>query len=343
MLRVSRSYGHVGDVVARFDFDISVEMASIELETRNNHIEPQESGLDLAQELASLPDGPTIDTSNAPVHFSKDTWRRKTMDLLPIAVSVTMGYAAYMMLGFALLTFVGRLGEIQGAAAGLGNFYIAVTGQAVCVGLLSAQDTLTSQAFGAGALERVSIVAQRSGLIMAVVFVPIAILWCFTTPLLIALKQDPDVAAMAGHFVLINLFSFPFTVVNDMLRRYLLVQGIAQPTLYTTAAANVICTILGYFLIFHSSLQFYGMPVALSISNVLQLTFLTGYTLYTGVYKATWRRITMAELFDWKENFEYIKLGVPGALVMAAEWIGFEIHGLMSYVLFARIAWRLLS
>jgi MATE family multidrug resistance protein len=285
---------------------------------------------DLEAVLSDIESGAIIDTSNAPVPFNKDNFVRKSKEYFPIATSIALSYMVYMMNGVILLMFVGRLGDRPGAAAGLANFYIAVTGVAFCSGLLGAEDTLCSQAFGAGALQRVSIIFQRSCVVMIAICFPVGLLWCFTEPLLIALHQDPEVAKLAGRFVLIYLPSLPAYLINDALKRYLVSQGIAAATMYSTLAANVVCTTLGFIMILHTPLSFYGMPIALGMANFLSLAILGSWTLYRRYHVATWRTITKKELLDMKENWEFIKLGVPGAMMLCAEWTGFEIHGLMS-------------
>jgi len=293
--------------------------------------EPATSGINLDNVLTEVENAPVIETGNVvAIPFSKENIWRKTVEFLPIASSVSLAYMVNMMNSLILLTFVGRLGDIEGAAAGLSNFYIAVTGVAFCTGLLGAEDTLCSQAFGAGNLKRVSIVFQRSLAVMLLVCFPVGVLWCLTTPLLIALRQDPTVSKLAGHFVLIYLPSLPALLFVDSLRRYLVCQGIAAPTLWAVLVANVLSAIAGFVMVLHTPLKFYGMPIAICLANFMSLLFLGVWVYYKELYKPTWKSISLRELLDWRENWQFIKLGVPGALMLCAEWIGFEIHGLMA-------------
>lgn len=291
-----------------------------------------EDGVDLEAELAPIANKSAIElASDMPSpQFNWFNFVRKTKEFAPMALSMAFSNVVYMMNSVILLMFVGRLGETEAAAAGLANFYIAVTGIAFCTGLLSAEDTLCSQAFGAGNFKRVSLIFQRSVVIIMVVAVPVSILWLVTTPLLLALKQDPAVAKLAGAFVLIYLPSLPGYLLTDALKRYLIVQSIALPALLSTLAANVICVSLGAWLILGTKLGVYGMPLCMGLSNYLSFFFLAGWTLYKGLHIPTWRRITMKEILDMKENAQFLKLGFPGALMLCAEWVGFEIHGLMS-------------
>jgi MATE family multidrug resistance protein len=265
-----------------------------------------------------------------PLPINGQNWIRKTKQLAPVALSVCLSNLIYVMNGLVLLMFVGRLGGVASASAGLGNFFIAVTGLSVCHGVLGAEDTLCSQAFGAKNMHRVSIVFQRSILITLVIFIPIGILWLFTESVLLALGQDKEVSKLAGTFVLIYLPSLPLFIVNECLKRYLCSQGIAYPELIATLCSNIISVTFGYFLILRTSVGFYGMPIALGVSNVLTFTILSGWTILKRLHVPTWRRISASELFDRREIVEFMKLGGPAALMMCAQWVGVELHGIMA-------------
>lgn len=293
----------------------------------------QENGVeleDLSGALSSSEAAPVIDTLNTPIPFTKEMLWNKAKELFPVSMSVTVSFMIYTMLSLVLLMFAGRHGEFAGAVSGLSNFWLAATGIAFTTGLLGAADTLESQAFGAGNLQRVSIIFQRSIFLLTLMALPVAVLWLSTTPVLIWLRQDPEVSKAAGTCVLYYLPSLPFMLYFDSLRRYLLAQGIAQPTLWATAVANVVCIGIGYGLILHTNLSFYGVSVTLSIANVLQFVILVAYTLYYGLHKPTWRTITVKELLDWNETMDFFKLGVPGAATLMAEWVGFELHGIFA-------------
>jgi MATE family multidrug resistance protein len=273
---------------------------------------------------------PEMHVEDRPLPLNRANWLRKTKELAPIAASVSLSNIIQVMNSLILLIFVGRHGGPASAAAGLANFYIAVTGISFCFGVLGAQDTLGAQAFGAKNMHRVSIVFQRAMGIMMAMAVPISILWFATEPLLVALGQDREVSKFAAKFVLIYLPSLPALLLEECLKRYLYAQGIASPALFSTLASNVLSVGLGYFLILHTPVTFYGMPIALGVSNVLTLVFMAGWTIHQRLYVDTWRRIRFLELLCWHDNIEFLRLGVPGALMMCAEWIGIELHALMA-------------
>ena len=69
------------------------------------------------------------------------------------------------------------------------------------IGMISAVDTLASQAYGMQQYQRVGIIAQRAALITGLMSVPIVLLWWNVHPLLVFLGQPPAVAAGASRFL----------------------------------------------------------------------------------------------------------------------------------------------
>lgn len=107
------------------------------------------------------------------------------------------------------------MGATALAAAGLGTMWMNVTGSAILIGVISALETLVSQAHGARNYPRIGILLQRSILINTVLCIPIGFMWFFCGDILLLLKQEPNVAQLAGHYVKLDLnsilcvFSFP--------------------------------------------------------------------------------------------------------------------------------------
>jgi MATE family multidrug resistance protein len=121
--------------------------------------------------------------------------------LINLAAPLTATYIALGLLQMTNLFFVGRLGKKEYlAGAALGSTYCNVFGFAIGVGILTASDTLSSQAYGAGNFKRVGIILQRSILISGLFAVPVILLFWFADKILLALKQDPEVVTIAGIF-----------------------------------------------------------------------------------------------------------------------------------------------
>lgn len=74
-----------------------------------------------------------------------------------------------------------------------------VSAWSVVLGTATALDTFCAQAYtGARDKTLVGVYLQRSLLIMAILFIPIAVVWWYATSILLALNQDPELALKAG-------------------------------------------------------------------------------------------------------------------------------------------------
>jgi MATE family multidrug resistance protein len=71
--------------------------------------------------------------------------------------------------------------------------------RSVIQGLLTALDTLGSQAYGHGNLARVGVLLQRGLIVVGCAAVAIIALWWFTEPLLVLLRQPHDVAKVGAR------------------------------------------------------------------------------------------------------------------------------------------------
>lgn len=97
------------------------------------------------------------------------------------------------------LYFVGLLDNAAMTAAfGLAQTFITVTGLSLMLGSNSAQETLTSQAFGAGELRRCGVLLNRGRAFLTVLFVPVAIIFYCSDKILLLIRIDPETATLAS-------------------------------------------------------------------------------------------------------------------------------------------------
>ncbi len=67
--------------------------------------------------------------------------------------------------------------------------------------------------------------------------------------------------------------------------------------------------------------------IALVISNILPPFMVIGYVWYRKLHKETWGGWSFESLEEWGL---YMKLAIPGVLVVALEWWGYEILSFLS-------------
>eukprot|EP00947_MAST-08B_sp_MAST-8B-sp1_P004589 g4589.t1 len=179
------------------------------------------------------------------------------------------------LLTFIPLMFADRNGHKALPAAVLATMFCNVTGFSVGIGALAALDTLLTQAFGSKEYVRMALTLQRSLVLLFLLCLPIALLWGFVEPLLVALGQDPEVAALASHWCRMLIGALYPQMVFYALRKYLNAMG--ETVLPCLTAGLAVLSTLGLIKLFAVKaidLGLTGPPLAVTIASVL-LVFMT--------------------------------------------------------------------
>jgi len=244
----------------------------------------------------------------------------------PVVSTMVMFYLATIV----TMSYVGELGPLDLAAAGLASMFCNVTGVSIAVGLSSGLETFASQLYGAGQYRQVGIVTQRTLVVISVALVPIGLLWFFTAPLLELVGIEADVAERASWFARVMILGLPAIAVQETVRKYLQCQGVMRPFVYVATLCNVVH--LGACMILISpdgalSWGVSGAALTLVISYYLNDALVIGYCLWTRTHELTWG--------GWSRDClqqipAFLKLAVPGAGMICLEWWCFEIMTLLS-------------
>lgn len=210
-------------------------------------------------------------------------------------------------------------------------------------------DTLVSQAYGARNFRFIGVVFQNALVVACLIFIPIALAFWFTEPVLILLKQEPRLAHLAGVY---NRWLIPGVLPLLIYRaqtQYLQNQRILRPAIVSGVLSVLLTIPLNWVLIFgfpelkvlgmhgaalHSQLKvlggwkglgFVGAPIAGSLTWLSQPIILWAYVTWTGAHQQSWHGCDIREAVNPKNLATYLKLGIPASMMLAIEVIGFEI------------------
>jgi len=215
-----------------------------------------------------------------------------------------------------------------------------VIGWCVALGGTTALDTLGSQAFtGATRKTDLGIHFQRCVLLLWILLIPVSILWAFMEPVLLALGQPPLLAFHVQRFLRVLIVGAPGYVGFESMKKYLQCQGRTMSCCFARALLIYVLGIMGasttilaivspiniglnIFFIHHTSLGLLGSPLAVSITYWLCFAFLAIYTYLSPIHRenGTWGGIQLRPVLDFKSCYEFLRLALPGILMVGTEW-----------------------
>ncbi|CAH1777023.1 unnamed protein product [Owenia fusiformis] len=251
-------------------------------------------------------------------------------EVLKLAWPVIITQLWQMLIAPISLVFCGHLGKIELDAVALANTMINVFGISIGTGLATACDTLFSQAYGGNNKKMVGVYLQRSLLMIflgAVVLVPLHL---NAEGLLRAIGQDHQVAKGAGEYLLIFIPGLFINFLYQVITKYLQNQNIVFPSLFIGAIANVVNAVLHYVVIYVWNFGIQGSAVVQVISYGTMLLLHIIYILVSKIYVETWGGWTLDAFQHWGT---YMKLAIPGMLMICIEWWSFEIGTFLTGIL----------
>lgn len=260
------------------------------------------------------------------------TPRAELRALLRLGLPVSITQLGVMMLGVVDTMMVGHLGTTALDAAALGSLW--VWGTAVFgIGLVFGMDPIVSQAHGAGERRRIALTLQRGLVVALLATPPLALGWWLTEPSLVVLGQTPALAAAAGRYVEIQIFSLWPYLAFFVLRQYLQGRGIVAPAMVAVVVANVFNAGANWVLIYghfgFPAMGLEGAGLATGLTRCVLLLTLALWTWGAGLHRGAWERPSVAA-FELRGLAEIVRHGIPVGLQYGLETWAFQISTLVA-------------
>ncbi|XP_031728410.1 multidrug and toxin extrusion protein 1-like isoform X1 [Anarrhichthys ocellatus] len=259
-----------------------------------------------------------------------EDYKNESVQLLKLAGPVFISQMMAFMIGFVSMVFCGHLGKTELAGVALAIAVINVTGISIGSGLASTCDTLISQTYGSGNRKRVGVILQRGVLILLLACFPCWAVLVNTQPILLAVRQSPEVARLSQLYVKIFMPALPAAFMYQLLGRYLQNQGIMWPQVISGATGNVLNVIINYIFLNHLDLGVAGSAAANAISQYTLAVFLFVYICSRGLHTATWDGWSRECLQEWGP---FLCLAIPSMLMLCLEWWLYEIAGFLAGII----------
>ncbi|KGN43522.1 protein DETOXIFICATION 40 [Cucumis sativus] len=250
--------------------------------------------------------------------------------LSKLAAPAVFVYLINNLMSMSTRIFSGQLGNLQLAAASLGNNGVQIFAYGLMLGMGSAVETLCGQAYGAGKYEMLGIYLQRSTILLTMVAFLLTLLYIFSKPILLFLGESPEIASSAAIFVyglIPQIFAY---AINFPIQKFLQSQSVVLPSAYISAATLVVHLSLSWVAAYKLGLGLFGASSVLSLSWWIIVTAQFVYILKSERFKETWRGFSSAAFSGLPEFF---KLSAASAIMLCLETWYFQILVLVAGLL----------
>lgn len=176
----------------------------------------------------------------------------------------------------------------------------------------SALDTLCGQAYGAKQYHMLGIHMQRAMLVLLLVSIPLVLIWVYTSQILMAVGQNPEISIEAGVYacwLIPGLFAYGLL---QCFVRFLQNQNIVFPVFITSGITTLFHLFTCWILVYKSGLGSKGAALATSISYWINVILLAVYIIFSRACKTTWNGVSKEALHH---IIHFLELAVPSAFM----------------------------
>ncbi|XP_075079490.1 protein DETOXIFICATION 40-like isoform X2 [Nicotiana tabacum] len=257
-----------------------------------------------------------LDTSLPPwSRLRLATWI-ETKLLFFLAAPAVMVYMINYLMSMSTQIFSGHLGNLELAAASLGNTGIQIFAYGLLLGMGSAVETLCGQAYGARKYDMLGVYLQRSTILLTLTGVLLTLVYVFCKPILIFLGESPEIASAAALFVyglIPQIFAY---AVNFPIQKFLQAQSIVLPSAYISAATLVLHLVISWVAVFKIGLGLLGASLVLSLSWWIIVIAQFVYILKSEKCKQTWNGFSLKA---FSGLYGFFKLSAASAVMLCLE------------------------
>ncbi|KAL0381425.1 UNVERIFIED_CONTAM: protein DETOXIFICATION 1 [Sesamum angustifolium] len=245
------------------------------------------------------------------------------------APMVTVSVLQYLLQVVSVI-MVGHLGRLTLSSVAIATSLTTVTGFSLLSGLVGGLETLCGQAYGAKQYDKLGIYTYSAIFSLALVCIPVCVLWLFMEKLLVLMRQDPLVALEAQKYSLWLIPALFGGAISKPLIRYLQTQSLILPMLLSSFVVLCCHVPTSWALIYRLHMGSTGAAVATCISNWLYVIVLVFYIKFSASCKYT-RLVFSVDAFH--AMWPFFRLALPSAVMVCLKWWSLEVLVLLSGLL----------
>jgi len=247
--------------------------------------------------------------------------RRELRPMIGLAVPVVLAEIGWTTMGLVDTLMVGPLGPAAIGAVGLGSIVFLSIG-IFGMGLLLGLDTLVSQAFGAGRIDRCHEWLLQGVYLAVIAAVPLTLLSFGVTATLPSWGLDADVRAIATPYLTVVTLSVLPLLLYTAFRRYLQAMNVVRPITVALISANLVNVAVNWVLIYgHFGFPALGATGA-AWATVLSRVYMAAVLFLAIVMDDSRRRTTLTTVhrrLDARALGRLLTLGGPAGFQILLE------------------------
>ncbi|CAL5411958.1 unnamed protein product [Camellia sinensis] len=250
--------------------------------------------------------------------------------LFKLAAPAIVVYLLNNVTSMATQIFCGHLGNLELAAASLGNNGIQIFAYGVMLGMGSAVETLCGQAYGAHKYGMLGIYLQRSTILLMATGIPLTFIYIFSKPLLLLLGESSEIASAAAIFVyglIPQIFAY---AANFPIQKFLQAQSIVAPSAIISAVTLVFHLIVTWLVVYKLGWGLLGASLVLSLSWWIVVVAQFVYILMSSRCKETWSGFS---LLAFSGLWDFLKLSAASGVMLCLETWYYQILVLIAGLL----------
>uniref|UniRef100_A0A5B6YM55 Protein DETOXIFICATION n=1 Tax=Davidia involucrata TaxID=16924 RepID=A0A5B6YM55_DAVIN len=250
--------------------------------------------------------------------------------LFRLAAPAIVVYLLNNITSMSTQIFCGHLGNLQLAAASLGNNGIQIFAYGLMLGMGSAVETLCGQAYGAHKYDMLGVYLQRSTILLMSTAIPVMMIYIFSKPLLLLLGESTAIASAAAVFVyglIPQLFAY---AANFPIQKFLQAQSIVVPSALISAGTLVFHLLFTWLVVYKFGWGLLGASLVLSLSWWIVVVAQFVYILVSPRCKKTWTGFSVQA---FSGLWDFLKLSTASAVMLCLETWYYQILVLIAGLL----------
>ncbi|KAF2304675.1 hypothetical protein GH714_037392 [Hevea brasiliensis] len=250
--------------------------------------------------------------------------------LFYLAAPAIVVYLLNNVVSMSTQILCGHLGNLELAAASLGNNGIQIFAYGLMLGMGSAVETLCGQAYGAHKYEMLGVYLQRSTVLLTATGIPVTLIYIFSKQILLALDESKEIASEAAIFVyglIPQIFAY---AANFPIQKFLQAQSIVFPSAYISTGTLVVHLLISWLAIYKFGWGLLGASLVLSLSWWIIVVAQFAYILASPKCKRTWTGFTWQA---FSGLWDFLKLSAASAVMLCLETWYYQIIVLVAGLL----------